>query len=321
MKKCIILHKSRLILYWNHQRTWEGDVLEMNNANRFSGKSGRITLLLLIILTFALLCLPGCGSKSAQENQSQKTGNYSSQADTAAPLTKYGDGKSTSQITELDRKVIQNAEISLKVQDVTAAADKIIDLNQTSGGYTVNSHIYRNGEQISADLSLKIPQQKLTGFITNIAAIGEVTDKRVSTEDVTEEYYDAEARLKVMRAKEERLLGLLNKASSITDIISIENELGQTRSEIEVLTGRLKYLTNAVDYSMVHINLSQAIPGAIKTPQGTMGKAVQGLISSLNNMINFGSNLIVALFVGLPWLLLIIILVLVFRYFYNKKKK
>ena len=280
-----------------------------------------MTLLLLIFFTLALLCLPGCGSKAAQEDQSQNIGNYGTQTDSAAPTNEVQDAKSTSEITGPDRKVVQNAEVSLKVQEVAVAADKIIDLNQTNGGYTVNSHIYRNGEEVSADLTLKIPQQKLTSFIASIAKFGEVTDKLVSSEDVTEEYYDAEARLKVMRAKEERLLSLLEKASSITDIISIENELGQTRSEIEVLTGRLKYLSNAVDYSTVHITLIQAVPGAIKTPQGTVGKAVQGLIRSLNHLINFGSNLVVTLFIVLPWLLLIIILVLVFRYFYRKKKK
>ncbi len=278
-------------------------------------------LLLLIVVTLALLCLSGCGSKSAPEGQAQSIRDYGTQADSAAPMIEKQDADSTGGITPLDRKVVQNAEIGLQVQDVTAAANQITELNQTNGGYTVNSHIYRNGEQISADLTLKTPEQKLTRFIADIAKFGEVIDKRVSAEDVTEEYYDAEARLKVMRAKEERLLGLLDKAGNVTDIISIEKELGQTRSEIEVLTGRLKYLSNAVDYSTVHITLVQAVPGAIKTPQGTMGKAVQGLITSLNNMIHFGSNLVVTLFVLLPWLLLILLLGLVFRYFYRRKKK
>jgi len=292
----------------------------MTRANRFTEKPNRIPSLLLIIFTLALLCMSGCGSQTTQD-QAKSIENYESRTDSAAPLTKNQDETVTGIITAADRKVVQNAEISLKVQEVAAAADKITDLNQTNGGYTVNSHIYRNGEHISADLLLKTPQQKLTSFIASIAALGEVTDKRVSAEDVTEQYYDAEARLKVMRAKEERLLSLLDKANSITDIISIEKELGQTRSEIEVLTGRLQYLSNAVDYSAVHINLIQAVPGAIKPPQGTIGKSVQGLITSLNNMIHFGSNLIVGLFVLLPWLLLILILVLVFRYFYRRKKK
>ncbi len=87
-----------------------------------------------------------------------------------------------------------------------------------------------------------------------------MTDKVISSEDVTEEYYDSEARLKVLKAKEDRLLNLMNKANNITDIISIENELGQTRSEIEVLTGRLKYLSNATDYSLVNIKLQQPFP-------------------------------------------------------------
>lgn len=278
------------------------------------------TLLLIMILSLSLLYLSGCGANSIQDESygSGSTSKSQVKIDNSGEAVKL---KLPSQTTvSWDRKIIQNAELSLQVKDVTAAADKIIELNKSTGGYTVNSHIFRNEDRVSADLSLKVPQHKLNSLIAAVSEYGEVTDKVISSEDVTEEYYDSEARLKVLQAKEERLLSLLNKANNITDIISIENELGQTRSEIEVLSGRLKYLSNTTDYSLVNISLQQAVPGAVKAPQGTLGKAAQGLITSLNHMINFTSNLIVLLFVLLPWLLVTALLVLLVRYIYKRTK-
>ena len=277
------------------------------------------TLLLVMILSLSLLCLSGCGSGSKQ-NEAQ-FGSISGVLQSQSAV-------SSGEIIKLklpagtnwDRKIVQNAQLSLQVKDVPATAEKIINLNKSNGGYAVNSHINRNEDRISADLSLKVPQQKLNSIIASVSEYGQVTDKVISSEDVTEEYYDSEARLKVLKAKEERLLNLMNKANNITDIISIENELGKTRSEIEVLTGRLKYLSNATDYSLVNINIEQAVAGAVKAPQGTLGKAAQGLINSLNQLINFASNIVVLLFVLLPWVIVLVLLFILIRYIYKKRK-
>lgn len=292
-------------------------------------KRRRITGLLTCLL---LLLMCGCGTRSpeAQYSDTAKQAEYGNgaiptgTADKSMQLSLAGTDiqfdRSAADAPVLDRKIIQNANLSLKVKEVPAAVEKILMLNKQSGGYTVSSHIYKNNEQISAELSIKVPQQKLSDVITGISAFGELTDKVITTEDVTEEYYDAEARLKVLQAKEERLLNLMEKAASIEDIIKIENELSQTRSEIEVLSGRLKYLTNATDYSLVNITLKQAVGGAVKTPQGTWGKSLQGLINSLNQLIHLGSSLIVGFFIILPWVIILALLFLLLRTFYLKRK-
>lgn len=295
---------------------------------------GIIAVLLVMMLSLAMLYLGGCGDKARQSIQdggnSQKQAAYGESGAVKSMKTdvqfSLGDadsvawaGSKTAPVA-MDRKIIQNAQISLEVKNVSAAADKIIDLNKQNGGYTVTSHMNKNNDRISAVLSIKVPQQKLNSILASIAAYGEVIDKVINTEDVTEEYYDSEARLKVLKAKEERLLSLMNKAANVSDIISIENELSNCRSEIEVLTGRLKYLSNATDYSLVDINLHQAVGGTVRTPRGTLGKAFQGLINSLNQMIHAASNLVVLLFVLLPWAFVLFLLFMLIRYLYLKKK-
>jgi len=121
-----------------------------------------------------------------------------------------------------------------------------------------------------------------------------------------------------LKAKEERLLSLMNKAASVTDIINVESELTKTRSEIEVLTGRLQFLTNATEYSQINITLTQGLPSTVKAPQGTMGRAWQGLVASVNMVITFASGTVVFLFSALPWLALLVLLFLLGRYGYKK---
>ncbi|MEA4926813.1 MAG: DUF4349 domain-containing protein [Syntrophomonadaceae bacterium] len=278
-----------------------------------------IVILLLMVLAGMVLVLSGCGAKSSTL-ESGHSSNQNQVAFDSASVPESELAGNTAKAVSLDRKTIQNADINMRVQDVSASVDKIIALVNENNGYTVSSRVYRDNQAISGRLSVKVPQTGLESVLSSIAALGELNDKTITTEDVTEEYYDSQAHLKVLQAKEERLLDLMDQTSTITDIISIENELGKTRSEIEVLSGRLQYLTNATTYSLINITLVQGLPGTIQAPQGTLGKSWQGFISSISGLINFASGTVVFLFTALPWLVLLALLFLLGRYGFRKMR-
>ncbi len=269
------------------------------------GRQHRSAALLGLLLALLILAA-GCGVRSSSELS--QTGRSPEVAYDSAPAESPEPG-SLGYSSGMERKTSQNGDLQMKVQDVPAAVEQIIALSNQQGGYIVNSHVYRDDERVSAQLVIKVPQANLQPVMESIANLGEVTDKVITTQDVTEEYYDSQARLKVLQAKEQRLLGLMDKAANITEIISVENELTKTRSEIEVLTGRLQYLSNITDFSQINIRLQQGIPGTVKAPQGTWGKAWQGFIGSINGVINFTSQLVVSLFVILPWAAILAVLV------------
>ncbi len=276
-----------------------------------------IVILLLMVLAGMVLVFSGCGAKSS--TNSLESGHDSNQvAFDSASVPKSELAGNTADALSLDRKTIQNADINMRVQDVSASIDKIIALANENNGYIVSSRVSRDNQVISGRLSIKVPQTGLESVLSSIAALGELNDKTITTEDVTEEYYDSQARLKVLQTKEERLLDLMDQTSTITDIISVENELSKTRSEIEVLSGRLQYLNNATTYSLINITLVQGLPGTIQAPQGTLGKSWQGFVSSISGLINFASGAVVFLFTALPWLIVLILLFLLGRYGFRR---
>ena len=291
---------------------------KLRTLTRFTKPKYIFTLLLLIVFTCSILMLSGCGLMTPKNTLESKTSTSEVAYNSAAPQTQLAGN--ASDVSYQDRKTIQTADLNIRVQDVTKVADQLIALCNENGGYTVNSHIYREDERVSGKLVVKVPQVKLLSVITSISTLGEVTDKTINAQDVTEEYYDAQARLKVLKAKEERLLGLMDETTSINEIISVENELTKTRSEIEVLTGRLQYLTNATEYSQINITLAQGLPGAVKAPQGTLGKAWQGLVGSLNGVITFASGTVIFIFSALPWLVVLVLLIFLGRYGYIKMR-
>jgi hypothetical protein len=278
-------------------------MLEMKDLTKPTDPRYILAILLLIMLA-GTVTLGGCSSKSST-NLSGAGRSASQTANDSAAATKAELGSTTFNDADSDRKAIENADLNLKVQDVAAAVDQIMALTGQNGGYTVSSRINRDNEQASGRLSIKVPQDNLLSTISSIGNLGEITDKTITNQDVTEEYYDSQARLKVLQAKEQRLIALMDEAANITDVISIENELTKTRSDIEVLTGRVNYLTNATTYSLINITLTQGLPGTIQAPQGTLGKSWHGFIASISGVISFASGLVVFIFTALPWLIVL----------------
>lgn len=161
------------------------------------------------------------------------------------------------------RKIIRNAEFSMETLDYDKTIQQIQELIQASGGYVENSQTSGAGAADDyyrarwASFTLRVPAQGLDDFANSLAQCGSVTDSRFYTEEVTEYYYDTEAHLKSLRLQEERLLEILSKAETLTDVVALENSLADVRYRIESLQGSLRRLDSLIALSTVTISVQE----------------------------------------------------------------
>jgi hypothetical protein len=108
---------------------------------------------------------------------------------------------------------------------------------------------------------LKVPQQSFDVLMDSIRHVVEFVEfETITTQDVTEEYLDIEARLKTKLEVKARYEAVLRKqAKTVEDILKTEEKLRIIQEEIESAQGRLKYLTNKVAYSTIQIDLYQEV--------------------------------------------------------------
>lgn len=279
----------------------KGDIMANNFKRR--GKPAAIMALLLLILLF-VSSLSGCGS-SAYKQAAEDSAQQAAPEYTVQDREDSSDGMPPSQALPQERKVIQDVLLVLSVSDVSQVIDQIMKIAEENQGYTVKSNLARGNDWVRGEVSIKVPSPRLNTVTETIADLGEIRDKSVSTQDVTEEYYDSQARLAVLNKKEERLLELMDQAKTIEEIIKVENELTRVRTDIEVLQGRLKYLDNATGYSSISVSLNQTSGSKVEVPKGTLGKALQSFIDSTNNLAEFLSNFFIMLIAIIPWALLL----------------
>ena len=116
-----------------------------------------------------------------------------------------------------------------------------------------------------------------------------VRSENVSTQDVTEEYFDLNSRLRNAEATESQYLTLLDRAGEGEAILQIYEALSRIRYEIEQIKGRIQYLEQVSALSLISINLEPATALGPLVPPGwsaseTLNSAVRGSNSSHRSM-------------------------------------
>ncbi|MEA3327814.1 MAG: DUF4349 domain-containing protein [Chloroflexota bacterium] len=217
----------------------------------------------------------------------------------AAPKHESGSGLGDAD-NPLERMVIYNADLQIAVENPETAMETIIRMAEQSGGFVVNSNLSRtyreSGSLPRAYLTIRVPAGQMDSIMTEIKALvpdpsEDVIYEYVSGQDVTAEYTDLEARLRNLEAAEEALVALMDRAEDTEDVLNVFDELTYYRGEIEIVKGRMKYLSESVSLSAITVEIIakeslQPIEIIGWEPKGTVKRAVEQLIKTGQRLVD-----------------------------------
>ncbi|MCL1817004.1 MAG: DUF4349 domain-containing protein [Clostridiales bacterium] len=239
-------------------------------------------------------------------------------------------GSGTDEV-KLERKIIRDANLSLKVDDFTTAYNKLNGLAEHYGGYVVSSNAYSNdGEKMQyGHVILRVQANLLNAALAEIENLGKLENKNTYTQDITMEYYDIAGRLTQYRAQEKRLVELYAQADSVEDIMQVERELTHVRAQLESLNGQIRYYDQMTTLSSISVDLYQPdVYTQIVKLGGWAGLRQdihEGFIGGINRLIRGVSSLMVGFASLLPILFILaiatIVLLLLIRSRLRKKKR
>ena len=214
---------------------------------------------------------------------------------------------------EFGRKIVKTADLGLRSEEVRRSAAQAQQLAAAAGGTVLSSQVYRNGDSVTADLILSVPSGEFERVLEDLRNLGEkVTTDTVSGQDVTEEYVDLESRERNLRATEESLLRLYDRAENVDEALSIQRELTTVRGEIELVQGRIKYLDQRSAYSQITLNIQPVTSPPPPKPTWDPGEVVeqawdaslavlQVMATAIISAVVFGWWLAPVLIGGLLW--------------------
>lgn len=194
-----------------------------------------------------------------------------------------------SRAASYDRKIIRDANLVLIVKDIVKSKTTVDSLVKKHKAYYSNETYNNTDYEHNCYLGIRVPAENLDALIAEIEKeVGEVYNKNINARDVTEEYIDLDTRLKNKRNYLNRYTELLKQAKTIKDILEIQTKIRELEEEIESTTGRLKYLTNQVNFSTLNLQLSKRTDIYLDPDKGNFGKRLKNsLVKGWYGLVNF----------------------------------
>jgi hypothetical protein len=170
-------------------------------------------------------------------------GSAAEPQDRAAPAADQAAGAGAI-LAAATRKIIYNATLSMIVENVESVGDQVAKVVKQAGGYIAETDLSGDAQsQRRATWKVRVPVEKFEDVVSEVSRLGELERSHRDSEDVTQEYYDLEARIKNKQQEEMRLLKhLADSTGKLEDILAVERELTRVRGEVEQMQGRIKYL-------------------------------------------------------------------------------
>jgi hypothetical protein len=272
----------------------------------------------------------GCGAK-ANDSAAPEIGGALSDGvlkDESASLTGTADQDSVMPQTaqKLVRKVWLEAEIETMDPLLEDVSKRLTELE----GYVESRNVY-NGSQYggkryrSAELTLRIPADKLDRFISQVSEKANIVSNRETAEDITLTYVATESRVNALRTEQTRLMELLAEAKNMGDLLQIEDRLTQVRAELEKLESQLLVYENMVDYGTVYLTVREVTEYTVVDEPETVWERIKaGFVQSLQDLGDFFVELFVFVVVGLPYFVILGVVltavILLWRLARKKKK-
>ncbi len=290
-------------------------------------KIGIFSLLLLFILS----TLISCSANYSQEenfNKDDGTGYFN---DNEEEQSNNNENNSNESNFDPGRKFIYTSSLKIETKEYEKSITALESLIDEFGGFIQDSRV-ENQSQTSGYYSLRratytvrIPSEKRIEFLSASGDVGTIVLNQTKGDDVTDKFFDSQARLEAYKTQEERLLELLSEATNLAEILDIEDRLSSVRYEIESLSGTLSKLSALISLSTVNVEIMEVRELSEPDPE-TFGeeiaKTFNSSINALVTTLRYATLAIVAL---LPFLVVlsvfIIILVLVIKKGNRRKGK
>lgn len=281
----------------------------------------KISKILIITLILCLLVSCGGSSKDSSDNYMMPPSE-----EYVYDIYKEETGTDSTDLTlnvDPNRKLIFTYYLSFKTTEYEKSIEKLNELvNKYKGIYSDMSEYTYESRYI--DLIVQIPKDDVSNFVKEISEIESLgmSDRRLESVDVTDQYTDSELRLNTLNEKLERLKELQEIQSDLESLILLESEISDTIFRIERIEGELRSLDSKINYTDVHISISEKTTYVQTSVRESFGSRISKAFS--NSFIDFQyfmEDFIITIIYLLPYIIILIIVILIIKKILKKRKE
>ena len=171
--------------------------------------------------------------------------------------------------TSVDAKVIRDGSVELRIDPGSfgATTAQIRTIAADLGGYVASGESrieeYDDERYAVGWFTIRIPTDRFDDAVARIGDLGENVSSTLSSQDVSEEYVDLEGRLNYWREQEAFYTRLMQEATTVDELVTIQTRMQDVLLNIEQVEGRLRYLDGRTQFATLTIGLTEVPDGPI----------------------------------------------------------
>lgn len=281
--------------------------------------------LVVVLCLLAMVLLPSCGTFFAKQSRGMAMSPPTPTAAPGAPAAKeaaggessdavsngsQGEPASTAAVGE--RRIITTGDMTLEVISLDKALADLTALVTVNGGFLSDKSVSAEGNWRTANITVRVPANKYEVLHDGARGLGTVKRESQKGDDVTKQWQDLEARMKIRKQEEQSLLALMQKQARLSDLLEVEKRLWEVREQIETSEGELRYLRDQVTLATLTLTLNEQVPvGVERIGRWNLGYHVLHAVYAMGSMAR---GLVIGLiYVALPGAIIWVPLLLIIR--------
>jgi hypothetical protein len=162
---------------------------------------------------------------------------------------------------------------------------RLTNLATAEGGFVANTQTQLGSGTAdplsSGTITLQVPEASFAPVVAQAQTFGKVTALTTRGTDVTGQYVDLQARIAALEASREQYLTIMTKATSISDVLAVQEQLDNLQTQIEQLQGQLQVLDGETTYGTLVVSVSERSGHRAPVPhaQSGLARAWHGAVS------------------------------------------
>ena len=173
-----------------------------------------------------------------------------------APSTDESSGNQQRRPRDLS-KIIRDGRIGVVVPDgnFSSAENGLTSIAAKHGGFILSSS---TSNERSGDFVLRIPAKNFDRALADIRDLGtRVKFQSIRGQDVTAEYIDYQARIRILKARKAVLLRLFDQANTIPETLQLQSQLDDVQLRIEQIQGQINFINDQVAESTLRVTIEE----------------------------------------------------------------
>jgi len=245
-------------------------------------------------LFFAMAFIVAACSNNPSENTDFVSSDF--EETIAIPSTRQEGPLTDSKLhsPDISQKLVRSGGINFQSEDLEKDYQQIKGMLGGFNAYMENESQNNDQFRKGYNLQIRVPSDKYDSLLNVISKLAfKIDNKYSNTDDVTDRYYDLQSRIQNKKELEKRYREILSKANEVKDILEIERNLNEVRSDIEMMEGQFNYLSKQIKFSSLQVQFYEELPYELNSPKK------KGFWVRIFNALDNGWQVFLTVFIGL----------------------